>query len=211
MRESRRRGGGEQRNEPALREPPDVMAEHPGGEAMRRRDRARVLGRLRQLRVDDRRKREVAERTSTLPAFEAVRREHSLRLRAGVEVGQRLEPGDPRVAVPELAAPFRVVEVAEERLHVGVGEAERRDPARASSGCTRAEPQHRPAALGGDASELAVGVDRNRVADDLQKGQVRVAVGVRRGLGEVVPTLVCEPRTAVALCSPCSERTLRPV
>ena len=104
------------------------MAEHPGGEAMRRRDHARVLGRLRQLRVDDRREREVAERTPTLPALEAVRREHSLRPRAGVEVGKRLEPGDPRVAVPELAAPLGVVEVAEERLHIGVGEAERGDP-----------------------------------------------------------------------------------
>ena len=126
--EPRRRGGGQQRDEPALGEPSDVVAEHPGGKAVRRRDHARVLWWLRQLGVDDRRQGQVAERASAFPPLEAVRREHSFGLRVGVDVGQRLEPGDPRVAVTELPAPLGVVEVAEERLDVGIGEAERRDP-----------------------------------------------------------------------------------
>src|SRR4030081_3395117 len=55
---------------------------------------------------------------------------------------------------------------------------------RPSSRCTASELEHRPAALPGDAAQLAVGIDRDRMPDRLEERKIRVAVGgggARRG------------------------------
>ena len=128
MRQPRRRRRRQRGDEPALGEPADVPAEHPGREAVRGDDDARVLWRRRELRLRDRRQRQVAERTVAVPALVAGLGVDALRLRVRPEVGQRLEPVDPGEAVPELPARLGIEEVGGERGGVGVGEAERRDP-----------------------------------------------------------------------------------
>jgi hypothetical protein len=125
MSEPRRRGRGQQRDEPALGETADVVAEEPRREAAARDDDPRVLGRVRELRLDRRREGEVAERAATVPARVARRRVVQPRHGGGVEAVERLEPGDPRVAVAPLASPLGVVEVPDERLDVLRREAQR--------------------------------------------------------------------------------------
>ena len=79
----------------------------------------------------DRGQRQVAERAVAVPALVAGLGEEPSRPRVRVEVGQRLEPLDPREAVAELAAPLGVEEV--------LGERRRRRPRR--SRARRSSPQ----------------------------------------------------------------------
>src|SRR5688572_18341700 len=69
---------------------------------------------------------EVAEPAARLPAVEAGAGDDLGGAGTGLDF-LRLEPLDPGVTVPELAAPLGVVEVGEERLDVGSAEAERRE------------------------------------------------------------------------------------
>jgi hypothetical protein len=57
-------------------------------------DQPAPVGRVGDLRVDDRRKNEVAERPTAVPALVAALGDLDLRLRARVEVGQRRQPVD---------------------------------------------------------------------------------------------------------------------
>src|SRR5216117_1124447 len=63
-----------------------------------------------------------------------------------------------------------------------------------SSRCTAPELQHGPAALGRDAAEGAIRVDRDGMPDRFEEGQVGVAVRVRRRGLEVVVELTQAPR-----------------
>ena len=79
--EPRGRGRGDRRDEPALRELARPVAERAGREGPLRDDDARVLGRLGELRLDDRGEREVAERAVRRPS--ARSRARSRRAAAG--------------------------------------------------------------------------------------------------------------------------------
>jgi hypothetical protein len=102
------------------------MTEHPGGEAALGDDHARVLRRIRELRVDDRRKRQVAERPLAAPALVARLGDEPPRLRGRVEAWQRGEPLDAREPMTRLSAPLGVEEVVGE--DVGVADAEAEPP-----------------------------------------------------------------------------------
>ena len=116
------------REEPRVGEPPHVVTEHPGRERAVADDEARVLGRLRELPVDDAAEHEVADGAAPVPALEAGLVRDEVRLGLRVEALERLEPGDARVAVAGLAALLRVVEMSPEDLRVAGREAERRKP-----------------------------------------------------------------------------------
>src|SRR5204862_4608866 len=118
----------ERRNKPTGSEPPHPVAERARGEAVRGDDDARAFGQLRELRVAHGLEREVAERAPAVPALVALLGDDPLRPRVRPQVGKRLEPLDSRVPVPELAAALGVVEVVEERLRVGLAEAEPAEP-----------------------------------------------------------------------------------
>ena len=139
MRQPRRRGGGQRGGEAAVRQPPDPVAEHARGKAVRRHDYPGVLGRLREQRVADRREREVAERAAAVPALEAGAGEDELGPRRWIEALERREPVDAREAVPELPPPLGVEEVVGERPRVGVGEPERGQPTESTIALSRRE------------------------------------------------------------------------
>jgi len=112
-------------DEPGSGEPAHVVSEHPGRERPLADDDLRVDRRLRDLPRHRRRQHEIPDRAVPVPALIAGLVDHDNRLRRGVEAVERLEPGDPRVSVPELPALFRVVEVRPERLADRRREAER--------------------------------------------------------------------------------------
>ena len=84
--------------------------------------------RVRELRIADRRKREIAEGTVAVPALVAGLGVEPLRPRVRLQVAERLEPVDPAEPVAELAARLGVEEVLAEGRRVGLGEPERGDP-----------------------------------------------------------------------------------
>src|SRR5205823_6410950 len=165
-----------------------------------------------ELRVARRRQRQVAERAAAVPALVALLRDDSFRPSPGLEIAKRLQPLDPRVSVPALPAPLRVVEVLEERPRVGVAETEPAQPLerlvrpqasirpRAGSPAPR-EPRDcartprapsRPAAprSGGcsRASARATGVSARASGDDgelLHDPDALLAPGRRHALGEL--------------------------
>src|SRR5207237_8619430 len=104
------------------------VAEHAGWEALRGNDDARVRRRIAELHLADRSERQVAERAAAIPVLVALLGREPLRPRVGTQVGQRLQPLDPREAVPVLAAPLRIGEVLDERPRVGLAEAEPAPP-----------------------------------------------------------------------------------
>src|SRR5581483_6043353 len=67
----------------------------------------------------------VADRAVSVPTLKAGLLLQQARLRERVEAVEALQPGDPRVAVTELAAPLGGVEVLPQRPHGLGGEAER--------------------------------------------------------------------------------------
>ena len=125
MRQPRRRGGGERGDETCLGEPSNPVAEVAGRERIGCDHSHGPRFRVDQLGADLR-EHEVAEGAARLPEVEAgvARRLDGPRRRLEL---LRLEPLDPRVAVPELAALLGVVEVGEERLDVVRPEPERRE------------------------------------------------------------------------------------
>ena len=108
---------------------PDVMAEHSGREGPLAHDEPAVRGRLLDLACHHGPEREIAERTVRVPALEAGIVLDERRPGAGIEALERLEPGDARVPVAELAVPLRVVEVLPQRPGVAGVEAERPETA----------------------------------------------------------------------------------
>ena len=87
-----------------------------------------MLGRVRQLSVDDASQRDVAERSPTLPALEAGLGGRPLWPGGRVELRQGREPADSRDAVPPLAPRVGVQEMVGENSRVRVVEAERSQP-----------------------------------------------------------------------------------
>jgi hypothetical protein len=84
-----------------------------------------MLGRVRQLSVDDASQRDVAERSPTLPALETGVGDRPLRPSGGVELRQGRKPADSGDAVPPLAARVGVQEMVGENGGVRVVETER--------------------------------------------------------------------------------------
>ncbi len=148
MAETGRRGRGQDADEPAVGEPADVVAEHPGGERPLADDEARVRGRPLELRAHDPPEDEVADRAAAVPALEALVLLEQRRLGSRVVALELLEPRDPRVAVSLLAALLGSVEVRPQLLRVGLSEAERAQPAQAlvsvHGTSSRAGPRRRP-------------------------------------------------------------------
>src|SRR6476660_6944234 len=87
-----------------------------------------MLRRACQLGADDGLERQVAERALAVPALVTGRRLHPARPRGRVQLLPRLEPLDPREAVPEPATRLRVEEVRCQRLDVIGSEPELREP-----------------------------------------------------------------------------------
>jgi hypothetical protein len=90
-----------------------------------RDDEPRVLRRSGQLRLDDGRERQVAERAAALPALVALVRDDPLRPRGRVQVGERRQPVDAREAVALLATRLGVEEVVGEDTRIALVESER--------------------------------------------------------------------------------------
>ena len=85
---------------------------------MRGDDHPRSLRRIGELRLDDRRERQVAERAASVPALVAALGDLNLGPGGRIEIRQRREPVDPRQPVPGPAPPLGVEEVIGERLRV---------------------------------------------------------------------------------------------
>ena len=98
--EPRRRGGRQRRDEPVLGELPHPVAEVARREAARGGDQAGAGRRVEELRLDDPREDEIAERAVSLPALVAVLDDRALRRRSGIEVGQLGEPVEAQVPCP---------------------------------------------------------------------------------------------------------------
>src|SRR3954469_22612085 len=75
----------------------------------------------------------------------------------------------------------------------------RRDPASRVRIRLRSELEDRPAALAGDAAQLAVGIDDDGMPDGLEERQVGMAVRVRRAVIEVEPAMLRELAHAFGL------------
>ena len=88
----------------------------------------RALGRIGQLRIADRRERQVADRPLAVPALEAGLGDDPSGASGGIEPFEPRQPVDPGEAVPELAAPLCVEEVVCEHAGVPLREAERPQP-----------------------------------------------------------------------------------
>ena len=84
-------------------------------------------GRRLDLRRTDLGQGEVAEGPASVPALVALLREQPLRFGGGIDL-LRLEPLDPRKAVPLLAAPLRIEEVVSEGLRLILGKTEGAKP-----------------------------------------------------------------------------------
>jgi hypothetical protein len=93
------------------------------GEAVRRDHDSRV-GRLCELRVDDPRKGQIAERPVAVPALEPGLGDDPPWLGVRVQIGQGRQPSDSGDAVAGPPAAIGVFEVLRERPRVGLGEAE---------------------------------------------------------------------------------------
>jgi hypothetical protein len=91
-------------------------------------DDPRVRRRVRELRVADRRQRQVAERAAPLPALEARLVVNALGPSVRIDSLERLQPRDPCQPVAFLAAALCVEEVLGERARVPIGEPERAQP-----------------------------------------------------------------------------------
>src|SRR6185503_6882713 len=118
-------------DETAVGKPPHMMAEHPGRERPLAHHEARVRGRVLELRAHDPPEHEVADRTTAVPALEAVLLLEQRRLGARLVPLEPLEPRDPRVTVSLLAALLGAVEVRPQLLRIGLAEAERAQPGQA--------------------------------------------------------------------------------
>jgi len=129
MAEAPRRGCSQHADEAALGEAADVIAEHPGREGALADDEARMRGRPRELSAHDVPEHEVADRARAVPALEALLVLDQPRLGRRVVALELLEPWDPRMPVPLLAAPLGCVEVRPELLRVGLRKAELPQPA----------------------------------------------------------------------------------
>jgi hypothetical protein len=88
-------------------------------------DHARPLGRIDQLRLDDGRERQVAERSAPVPTLVAALGDLDRGLRVRVEVSEGREPVDAREAVSLAPAALRVEEVVGELARVLGREPER--------------------------------------------------------------------------------------
>ena len=93
-----------------------------------RDDDAGARGRRLDLRPDDLREDEVAERAARLPALEPLLGNDAFRPRAGLQPVQSLEPVDAREPVARLPALLRRDEVPGEHAGVPLAEAEAADP-----------------------------------------------------------------------------------
>ena len=92
---------------------------------MRGDDHPRSLRRIGELRLDDRRERQVAERPATVPALVATLGDLDLGPGGRVEIRQRREPIGSREPVTGFSPPLSVEKVVGERLCVIGGKAER--------------------------------------------------------------------------------------
>src|SRR5207249_4149598 len=110
--------------ETAVGEPARPVAEHPGREAALCDDDARVRGRIGELRVADRRERQVAERAAAVPSLVTRLRDDAFRGRRRIDVRQRRQPVDAAEAVAALPATLGVEEVVGKRLRIALREAE---------------------------------------------------------------------------------------
>ena len=113
MRQATRRRCGENADETTLGESPHPVAEHPCRKASSSDDHASAFRWVGDGRAHDLLEHEVAERTVPVPALEALLRFEQERTSCRIEV-ERLEPVDPRETVPDLPAPFRVLEMCDE-------------------------------------------------------------------------------------------------
>ena len=90
---------------------------------MRGDDQAGAGRRVEELRLDDPRENEIAERAVSLPTLVAVLDESALRRRSGIEVGQFGEPVEARGPVPRAIPAVGLLEVVGKRPRVGFREA----------------------------------------------------------------------------------------
>jgi hypothetical protein len=125
VREAGRRRGRQGRDEPTVGEPPHPVTEEPCREAAGGDDHPRTVRRFAELRLDDSRKREVADGAVSVPVLVPELGEDAKRLRVRVQILQGAEPGDAGDAVARPAAAVGVLEVVGEETGVFVGEAER--------------------------------------------------------------------------------------
>src|SRR5947208_467937 len=132
--EPARRGRSQHADQAAVREAPDVVPEHPCGERPLADEEPCMRGRLLELDAHDAPEHEIADGATAVPALESVLLVEQPRLGRRVVALEPLEPRNPRVAVSLLPASFGRVEVPPQLLRVGVGEAERTQPAQALAG-----------------------------------------------------------------------------
>src|SRR5581483_4107051 len=202
----------EHADEPGIGEAPHVVREHAGRERPLADDDARMLGRPRQLLVDDTREHEVADRAVSVPALEAGLVHRQRRTRARVVALERLEPRDARVPVPRFAAPLGVVEVRPEREHGRLVEPERGESPQglvafhretnSSTGHPRAAAIRRSLRSGLTATGLPTASRNGRSVCESE-----YAVHCDRSK----PRAAASSRTHAALFSACSARTALPV
>jgi hypothetical protein len=127
MREAPGRGRRQRRDEARLGEPANPVAEDTAREAAFGNDDACTPRRPYERRVHDLVEHEVAEGSTSVPAFEPLVRDDALRARPGVEL-ERLEPGDAREAMAALPPGLRVLEVGEKHLDRALVEPELPEP-----------------------------------------------------------------------------------
>ena len=82
---------------------------------------------------------------------------------------------------------------------------------RVAHGLRFGELQHRPHALAGDPAQLLVGVDGERVADDLEHRQVGVGVAVGIRLGQVVALVLGKGPHGIGLARAIGVKSTSPV
>ena len=139
MAEPRRRGRGQDADEPAVGEPADVVPEHPGRERPLADDEARVRGRPLELRAYDSPEDEIADRAASVPALEALGRPRAASARR-----PRRSPRAPRATG---SARGRVPACRVARLRRSEPTAPARRPPRSRARAAGPGPRQRPRAL----------------------------------------------------------------
>ena len=208
-----RRGRREQRDEARrAASAPHPVAERAGRERARADDEPRALGGgSASWARDDRGERQVAERAVAVPALVARLRDDPC---AGAPRPVQRRPASratrcARARARAARAPPRRGSARRASRRRPRRSRARRAAGRASSG---RKVDHRPAALGGDAAQLAVRVRGDGMPDGLEERHVAVGVRVRGRRGEVEALGGRRARAArLALPSPCAARSERPV
>jgi hypothetical protein len=118
---------GQRRDEAPLGQTPNPTAEEAGRKAAGGDDDPRPGRRLRELRLDDPRQGEIAERAVSVPALVSRLRDDPTRLGKRIQAGERGQPTDPGDPMPRAPAPVGLLEVVGQEASVALGETEGRD------------------------------------------------------------------------------------